>query len=483
MATKAQRVKEKTTQLHQQSRLAKVGELKAHPKNPNIGDVSAIRASLRRFGQYRPVVNNLRNGFIVAGHHTWIGAREEGWEHVSVVDIDVDEETHLAIMVADNRISDLRQTDEAILDEILQHISVFDGTGFTGLDADELHARVEEMLAEGMSTVSSLVDDQRKADIQLRRSKTFDGSELGEEPEDEDEFDDEDLEEYEDDEEYEEEEGTQRRGRDKDPLVDAEETMNGGLVQFTPPEDLTFDGVGELQFPKISTDPSKLMRFEDIPENLVAWAGSATKENTDPNQWWLYNWGIDSTSGMTQDRSQVIVSFYCYDEYFDNWWWYPERYAAKLVNSGIKYILGPDYSISSDQARVFGTWQLYRSRWLSRYFQEIGLKLLPHINWRDGDELFLKKYVLGTLPKNLPCIAMQAQTIDVDAVEGGIETYLRHFQMVLDELQPKGLLLYSGKQANEILADINYPCPVFRVESRLAALGEQAKKRKKKKTI
>lgn len=75
------------------------------------------------------------------------------------------------------------------------------------------------------------------------------------------------------------------------------------------------------------------MTFDDLPDTLTAWAGSATKDDDDPDRWWLYNWGIDSTSGMKQDKSQVIVSFYAFDDYFDNWWYFPERYMAKIVNS------------------------------------------------------------------------------------------------------------------------------------------------------
>ncbi len=477
MASKKQRIQEKNNQLHAVSRVAPISELKPHPLNPNIGNVDAIADSLARFGQYRPVVFNTRNGYIAAGTHTWLGARKLGWDGVSVVDIDVDEETHLAIMIADNRISDMRQTDEALLDKILQQVKSLGGTGYTELDMEDIHTRVAEAINEGLDTVTSLMADQKKFELELRKSKTFDGSELGEEPEDEDEFDDEGL----DDDEPVERVG--KRGKEHDPIQDAEEDMNGGLVQFKPPEGLKFTGAGELEIPKLLTGPDNLMTFDDIPPNLVAWAGSATKSNEDPDQWWLYNWGIDSTSGMTQDRSQVIVSFYCYDEYFDNWWWYPERYAAKLVNSRIKYILSPDYSMDSDQARAFGIWQLYRSRWLARYFQEIGLKLLPHINWRDGDELFLKKYVLSTLPKNMPCIAMQMQTIDEDEVSGGMKTYIKHLQMVFDTLEPQGALIYVGGKGLEVLEEIDTHCPVFTVESRLKALGEQAKGRKRKKTI
>ena len=468
--SKKKRVADKTQQLHQQSVMVPIGQLKAHPKNPNLGDVAAIAESLAEFGQYRPVVANLRNGQIVAGHHTWLGARKLGWEEVSVVWIDVDEQTHLRIMVADNRLSDLRQTDETLLDQILQSIKgVTVGTGFTELDVEDLHTKISAGLNEAMDSLDAAERDRRQAEIDLRKSKTFDGAEFGDEPDDADEFDDEDL----DDDDA----GSVGRRREKDGLLDAEESMNNGLVTFSETDDLMFPGIGELELPRIDTDPNKLMTFDDIPDNLIAWAGSATKDWPDEDQWWLYNWGIDSTSGM-RDRSKVVVSFYTDDSYFDNWWWYTHRYAAKLVNSGIKYIVTPDYSMESALPRAFAIWQLYRNRYLARYFQEIGMKIVPNVSWKDGDELFLKKYVLGTLPKQLPLIAMQMQTIDMANVD--LALYRKHIQLVLDTLEPQGLLLYVGKQTDDVLQSINIPCPVFKVESRMYKLSEQAKRRTKK---
>lgn len=463
--------------LFEQVEFVPINNLKPHPKNPNEGDIDAIRESLAENGMFRPLVVNRRNGLIAAGHHTWYAARAEGWEQIGVVYIDVDEDAHLRIMLADNKTADRRTYNEDMLDQILQSLmkttGSVTGTGYTELDVEDIHTRAQEAASAALEGLSEADRERKQAELDLKRAKSFDGSDLGDEPDDEDDFD------FESDGDT-ETIGSKKRDKDEDPIMDQPETMNGGLVQFKPPEDLSFPGSGELEIPKLSTDPDKLMTFDELPDGLLAWAGSATKDWENEDQWWLYNWGIDSTSGM-RDISKVIVSFYCFDEYFDNWWWYPERYVAKLINSRIKYIVTTDYSMESKMSRAFAIWQLYRNRWLARYFQEAGLKIIPNISWKDGDELFLKKYVLGTLPKGLPLIAMQMQTIDLEKVD--LDQYVKHLQLVLDTLEPQGLLLYVGKQADAVLKKLKIKCPVLKVNNRLDKLSEKAKMKKRKKTI
>jgi ParB-like chromosome segregation protein Spo0J len=73
-------------------------------RNARRGDVDAIRASLRRLGQYKPLVIRAETGEILVGNHTWQALREEGHEHVAVVKRSVpddDEATRLALV--DNR--------------------------------------------------------------------------------------------------------------------------------------------------------------------------------------------------------------------------------------------------------------------------------------------------------------------------------------------------------------------------------------------
>ena len=139
----------------------------------------------------------------------------------------------------------------------------------------------------------------------------------------------------------------------------------------------------------------------------------------------------------------------------------------------------------SEEPRVYALWELFRARWLGRYFQECGLKVVPNVSWRDGDNDFLEKYVLKTLPKNIPLIAMQLQTIDEEEMVGGLDTYISSIQLVFDTLQPKGALIYASKSGRKLLEKrINVGKTKVKVlTTRMEKLSVVAKARTKKTTI
>src|SRR5688572_4873994 len=88
-----------------------VRELAPHPENPRRGDLETIKASLRRHGQYQPLVVNRRTREVLVGNHRLIAAQQLGWETVAVTFVDVDDETAAQILLIDNRTSDLAEYD------------------------------------------------------------------------------------------------------------------------------------------------------------------------------------------------------------------------------------------------------------------------------------------------------------------------------------------------------------------------------------
>jgi len=117
-----------------------IGSLEQYPLNPREGDVGAISESLRVLGQFRPIVANRRNRRILVGNHTWEAARALGWKEISVVWVDVDEETEARIVLIDNRANDLAQYDNTALTRMLTSLTSLEGTGWDGEDLDDLLA-------------------------------------------------------------------------------------------------------------------------------------------------------------------------------------------------------------------------------------------------------------------------------------------------------------------------------------------------------
>lgn len=116
-----------------------VSELRTYHQNPRQGDVKAIRESLRVNGQYRPIVVNRgthtgRANEVLAGNHTLMAARDEGWTNIAVCWIDVDDDQATRIVLADNRTADLGDYDQQSLADLLDGLPTLEGTGYTDDD-------------------------------------------------------------------------------------------------------------------------------------------------------------------------------------------------------------------------------------------------------------------------------------------------------------------------------------------------------------
>src|SRR5829696_8752031 len=89
-----------------ETRLLPLDELRPHPRNPRRGDLAALKESIERNGQYRPIVVNRRSMEVLAGNHTLFAAGELGWEEIAATLVDVDEEQARRILLVDNRTND-----------------------------------------------------------------------------------------------------------------------------------------------------------------------------------------------------------------------------------------------------------------------------------------------------------------------------------------------------------------------------------------
>jgi ParB-like chromosome segregation protein Spo0J len=91
--------------------------LSADPANARVHssrNLDAIKASLKRFGQQKPIVVD-KNGIVRAGNGTLAAAKALGWTHLNVVRTDLMSSDATAYAIADNRTSDLSEWDEEAL--------------------------------------------------------------------------------------------------------------------------------------------------------------------------------------------------------------------------------------------------------------------------------------------------------------------------------------------------------------------------------
>lgn len=93
--------------------------------NPRKGDIGAIVASYREFGQVKPIVvkdNGDGTSTVIAGNHQLRAARQLGWTDIAVVQFDGDDEKAIAYALADNRTNELGSIDSTLLYELLGEV-------------------------------------------------------------------------------------------------------------------------------------------------------------------------------------------------------------------------------------------------------------------------------------------------------------------------------------------------------------------------
>lgn len=120
------------------------------PANVRLHDgenLSAIKGSLARFGQRKPIVVNRAGNVIEAGNGTWEAAKSLGWPKIAAVFVEDDTTTAVGYSIADNRTAELARWDHASLSLILsewlgQDKALLNGTGWT---ADEVTGLADSM--------------------------------------------------------------------------------------------------------------------------------------------------------------------------------------------------------------------------------------------------------------------------------------------------------------------------------------------------
>lgn len=129
-------------------------DLTPHPANYRQGDQGAIRGSLDRWGWYAPLVVQASTGRIVVGNNRFKAGLDRGDDLFPVVLRDLTDDEAEALLVTDNRTSDLALNDDDALSRLLASMAERNpqnlaGTGWDGDDVDGLLADVAAAAGAG----------------------------------------------------------------------------------------------------------------------------------------------------------------------------------------------------------------------------------------------------------------------------------------------------------------------------------------------
>jgi DNA modification methylase len=121
-----------------------IAKLVEDPANVRLHDersLEAIKGSLARFGQQKPIVV-ADDGTVVAGNGTLAAARALGWEKINVVETTLEAADRVAYAIADNRTTELSKFDEDALAAMLGALNQ-DQQEATGFSAEEIRGLIQ----------------------------------------------------------------------------------------------------------------------------------------------------------------------------------------------------------------------------------------------------------------------------------------------------------------------------------------------------
>ena len=134
-----------------------IGSLVSLKDNPRRGDVDAIAASYKEFGQVKPIVvvqNDDGKYTIIAGNHQFEAARRLGWDSIACTVFEGDANKAMAFSYADNRTSDLGGYDEDLLMNLISEVGHDYSILMSGLGMDEFEmAAIEDSLNNSESEI------------------------------------------------------------------------------------------------------------------------------------------------------------------------------------------------------------------------------------------------------------------------------------------------------------------------------------------
>ena len=198
-----------------------------------------------------------------------------------------------------------------------------------------------------------------------------------------------------------------------------------GVLSLWP--DVVFPSSNEWGLPDLRED----MLGDQIPE--VTYDGRPPADSTKT----LF---VHGTAKFGDYAKGGTLCFYVDDERFESIWNDAVATVAKFLKFGWGAVVSPDFSVWRDQPLAAQLWNIYRSRWCARYWQEAGVRAIPSLNWSDSRSF---PWVFAGYPERLSVAGCQCRTTNTGKAR---KLFLRGLCQGIERTNPGSLLIYGGSE-------------------------------------
>jgi hypothetical protein len=132
-------------------------------------------------------------------------------------------------------------------------------------------------------------------------------------------------------------------------------------------------------------------------ERLLYYCESSRDFKTDDKQ----------TRPQKTKKGHGFLGFFTEDWMINKLYETPVDQAQRLAEEEWIAVVEPDFSVYLDRPFAERLWAVYRSRWCVRYWQELGVKVIPNLRAANTERDC--SYLLDTLPDQMPICMMQVR--------------------------------------------------------------------------
>ncbi len=184
--------------------------------------------------------------------------------------------------------------------------------------------------------------------------------------------------------------------------------------------------------------PTNLLSPEDLPR--TTYYRDDIKDPMAPQYY------CESIRPFQSNREGGVLGFFTEDWRFNKFYEKPAMWLKKLLDDSWGGLVQPDFSLYQDWPFSMNLWNLYRSRWVARFWQENGLKILPIVQNCMIRQPGAGAHRIGleSLPDTLRCFGTECRSISQN--KGSFEVWGRNLRWWVDCLKPEAVLIYGGKE-------------------------------------
>lgn len=147
----------------------------------------------------------------------------------------------------------------------------------------------------------------------------------------------------------------------------------------------------------------------------------------------LIMYGTEVRRSYAQTRGKT-AHFFLDDYKFEPLWNKPIKTLQPILNIGSA--LSPDFSLYVDYPRALQIFNVYRNRWLGRFWQEQGVSVIPTIAWSDESSF---DFCFCGVPKHNP---VAIGTVGINNKEAK-KLFEKGYNKMLEVLEPSHLIVYG----------------------------------------